>query len=305
MDSTKHHLGQHGSVSTIPGLADHRAAEDSHFFSPGFVRQFGLTFLGHKPNAEMDTAAVRKSAGPGASDASTCAPNCGSNPRLAEYRVIGRSALGPRVGTDLIALAKLPAGDPLGCDAFNDIAACLTLEQSAALLRATSRRFYAYDHVETVALSDDGIRSLYIARGRPDKWQPWTKPNHRRTLQSGSWACAKPADGSAQAWWAARRSLALLNRISRDRAFGQFYADSADPSAGADEFGSRPLPTLALLNQHLGKAGGLNFGLDAILRTEGVAPPSLERPYVFGIVDARHAVDGRFWKHVRSPLSSA
>ena len=99
VDSTKRHLGQHGSVSTIPGLADHRAAEDSHFFSPGFVRQFGLTFLGHKPNAEMDTAAVRKSAGPGASDASTCAPNCGSNPRLAEYpRSSAAPPLGPASG---------------------------------------------------------------------------------------------------------------------------------------------------------------------------------------------------------------
>ena len=54
-----------------------------------------------------------------------------------------------------------------------------------------------------------------------------------------------------------------------------------------------------MLNTHLGKAGGLNFGLESLMKL-GIAPPSETFPMMFGIIDARHACDGRFWTQVRS-----
>ena len=55
------------------------------------------------------------------------------------------------------------------------------------------------------------------------------------------------------------------------------------------------------LNKHLGKAGGLNFGMHAIdmLMAEQRLPPlGMTNAMLFGICDARHAVDQRFWLHV-------
>ena len=47
-----------------------------------------------------------------------------------------------------------------------------------------------------------------------------------------------------------------------------------------------------------GKAGGLNFGLEALLRSGIVPLPTATHPHFFGIIDARHACDSRFWRHV-------
>ena len=63
-----------------------------------------------------------------------------------------------------------------------------------ALIDATQRRHLAYDHVQRVAAvqmvqtarrdSAPLLLAVYIARGRPDKWQQWTKSDHRRRVQA-------------------------------------------------------------------------------------------------------------------------
>lgn len=260
-------------ISSDPGrVGGARSGEQLTFFSPTFVNEFALTFLGHRPDGDLAPAAPRKHTSAGPSDC--CA-----------Y---------------LAALTSLTPNDPLGCDAFQEyIAKSLTLEESAYLLRATNKRWLAYDHVETVAVSGDQILSIYAARGRPDKWQSWTKTHHRRTLQQGTWACMVPEDETDEAWWISRRQIALLHRVTDGLAFGHYYADSMDEVGGnVDEFTHHPIASLRLLNVHLGKAGGLNFGLEAIMRTDGVAKPSPSRPYFFGIIDARHTIDERFWLNV-------
>ena len=55
--------------------------------------------------------------------------------------------------------------------------------------------------------------------------------------------------------------------------------------------------TLQVLNMHLGKAGGLNFGLEGLIRL-GILPPQPTFPMMFGIIDARHSCDGRWWTQV-------
>ncbi len=62
-----------------------------------------------------------------------------------------------------------------------------------------------------------------------------------------------------------------------------------------------PARRYACLNTHLGKAGGLNFGLNAVamlLAGDSQPPLSPTNPMFFGIVDARHALDQRYWLHV-------
>ena len=79
------------------------------------------------------------------------------------------------------------------------------------------RQLFAYDHVEPVTtIEGSGVLSLYIARGRPDKWHPWTKSDHRRVIKPGCWAAPVPADGSMEAFWAARRHLALVEQVDDD-----------------------------------------------------------------------------------------
>ena len=57
-----------------------------------------------------------------------------------------------------------------------------------------------------------------------------------------------------------------------------------------------------MLNTHLGKAGGLNFGFEAavylLAEQYNWWVPSTTRPFFYGIVDARHACDERFWLQV-------
>ena len=77
------------------------------------------------------------------------------------------------------------------------------------------------------------------------------------------------------------------------------YADVGGADAPvAEGVGRKPLHSLRVLNTHLGKAGGLNFGLEAILRSSIVPLPTATHPHFFGIIDARHSCDKRFWRHV-------
>ena len=57
------------------------------------------------------------------------------------------------------------------------------------LVQATKRRQLAYDHVEVVARDSGttGVLAIYVARAKPDKWQPWTKSDHRRKMLPGVW----------------------------------------------------------------------------------------------------------------------
>ena len=95
----------------------------------------------------------------------------------------------------------------------------LSTEEKLMLATATQKRHLAFDHVETVAAvggEHPAILSLYIARGRPDKWQPWTKTNHRRRVEPGVWVCPKashlevPGKG---ALWSARREIGLVENL--------------------------------------------------------------------------------------------
>jgi len=213
-------------------------------------------------------------------------------------------------------MLRLDKADPLGCNAYYDIRAVLTLEEKQALVAATQKRQMCYDHVSQVCSPRCGMTVLYLARGKPDKWQPWTKSNHRRVMAPGVWCCKTPKDGSREAYWHARRQIALCESIEpagfmdysdetgeerywkEPSAVAYFYEDKNGDVANVE--GSRRVfqSELQLLNVHLGKAGGLNFGLEAILQTEGVVHPSPTHPMIFGIIDARHACDHRFWLNV-------
>lgn len=261
----------------------------------------------------------------------------------------------------LCVLCKLDKADPLGCDAYYDLRPKLSFKEKTILAAATQRRHLAYDHVKLLTgrpatttfastHSQTPILSVYIARGRPDKWRPESKKDHRRVLKPGVWVAERPRDPTnSVAFWLARRRIALLETIGDAappyptnlnrtlprpgpphphptltrppsepdepvphngpraamsemglaRAYFYAHPDAVPGTADAVE-GSLdvPLTSIELLNTHLGKAGGLNFGLEAILHTDHVKKPSPVQPWIFGIIDARHACDGRFWLHV-------
>lgn len=266
----------------------------------------------------------------------------------------------------LATIGRIDKADPLGCEAYHDLRDALVSVDKVKLLQATKKRQLAYDHVEVVARDSgtSGVLALYVARAKPDKWQPWTKSDHRRKMLPGTWVCRQPANSSREAFWVARRQIALLEdddagddpagefgdelttayllptknrytmfemqtprngggrgqlaRLKRaatrsailhksrpepesdDRvALAYFYRDLLEASHGLEDGTQRlPLSELQLLNTHLGKAGGLNFGLEAVLMTEGVVPPTETRPLIYAIIDARHACDCRYWLQV-------
>ena len=213
-------------------------------------------------------------------------------------------------------MLRLDKADPLGCNAYYDIRAVLSLEEKHALVQATQKRQMCYDHVAQVCSPRSGITVLYLARGKPDKWQPWTKTNHRRCMKPGVWCCRKPKDGSREAFWHARRQLALCESMepagymeleedgtekywAEPSLVAYFYEDKNAEVEGDLDGSKRVLDSeMQLLNVHLGKAGGLNFGLEAILQTDGVIHPKPTHPMIFGIIDARHSCDSRFWLNV-------
>lgn len=93
----------------------------------------------------------------------------------------------------------------------------LTTEQRTMLMRATARRMLAHDHVEEVTTPDtSGVLSVYIARGRPDKWRPWTKADHRRVPKPGVWVTPVPVDNTPMAFWEARRKIGLLESVDTE-----------------------------------------------------------------------------------------
>jgi len=262
-------------------------------------------------------------------------------------------------------IAKLDKADPLGCDEYMSMRELLTRNERLWMAQAVNKMYVAYDHCEVVTEFSSGVLSIYLARGRPDKWHPWTKSDHRRVLRRGCWAAPVPTDDSPEAFWHARRQLCLVEALDKDDdtdvpplpkssrlgseesvgpsavggGFGKgsdmkgsanvyvyrdpSYVSAADDMSPADRVPAMPRPAqtydpraaetlgmwpegthrvplsgLALLNQHLGKAGGLNFGLEALMMVAGLELPAMNRPMIFGIVDARHAVDERFWVNV-------
>ena len=87
-----------------------------------------------------------------------------------------------------------------------------------------------------------------------------------------------------------------------------FYEDDDDDEDMPAPESLEPHHKYDCLNTHLGKAGGLNFGLHAVamlLFEAREPPPSPTFPLLFGIVDARHACDQRFWIHVMPPFFTA
>ena len=282
--------------------------------------------------------------------------------------------------------------------------------ERAKVALATNNKFLCFDHVVDVlegvapnelkadleprssrqaAFSSPlRIAAVYAARGMPTKWQPETKPQHRRKIRPGVWICEKPnyareslqdsrlspvhehvygyttsdlEDGDeartlgqnlAKRYWASRSRVGLVLEDGVSVAFYKKPAlplvnqrghtrstalsdDSADTLAArrtrpvsevrsteadmqmqvdANEANDEAdLPTFeyidadkhAPLNVHLGKAGGLNFGLQAVLLKfleARLEPPSEKRPLFFAITDARHAGDERFWLHTLPPF---
>jgi len=256
-------------------------ASEATFFSPGFISHFG-GFLLNRPG---------------------------------KYEARGGAEAVPLDAASYLAtLAKLDAKDPLYCDAYRNLKATLDISTLTDLSLSTKKQWLAYDLVETVATATKGasaMRGIYIARGQPELWQPWTKADHRRVLLPGVWAARRPKDESAHAFWSARRQFGLVHSVPNqsveemkkdddDQVIAHFYADLFPEAVNehGDGIGSCSIHELQVMNTHLGKAGGLNFGLEALLHTPGMPPPTLTNPWIFGIVDARHAFDERFWVHV-------
>ena len=205
------------------------------------------------------------------------------------------------------------------------------------LRKATSTKKYAFDHVEDVlkeyypidtssithGASPSGQRNIkimavYAARANPTKWQPWTKPNHRRVMKPGVWIGKKvptpkstagmaPAQAAelrashAKQYWESRKRVGLLLGNWRMAYFFE-DDDEADDMPEPDEI----VPEQhGCLNTHLGKAGGLNFGLHAVSMLMAEAyepPPSLANPLFYAIIDARHSSDQRLWLSVLPPF---
>jgi len=220
------------------------------------------------------------------------------------------------------ALKELSANraEPLATDAYFSLvssrAPILDSDTQALMQDAINPRYLAFDFCVEVVKTDfnpsgeAAIRAVYLARGRPDKWQQWTKGDHRRCVQRGVWVSRKPKDlKDNNEWWRERRTIGLVEAIDEPTLIGNgktarvfwYTSPEEDQSVAADrrEEGSseEPLKSLEVLNLHLGKAGGLNFGLEALLRL-GITAPSTTFPMFFGIIDARHSCDSRFWEHV-------
>ena len=62
-------------------------------------------------------------------------------------------------------MLRLDKADPLGCNAYYDIRATLSLEEKHLLVGATQKRQLSYDHVTEVVNPRCGISVVYIARG--------------------------------------------------------------------------------------------------------------------------------------------
>ena len=238
----------------------------------------------------------------------------------------------------MAALQKLDKAEPLACDAYYDLRPLLSPEEKVEIFRARDKRHLAFDLVQTVAAVEVAKRPLimavYVARGRPDKWQPWTKADHRRIVTTGVWVCPNPKNASNEQFWEARRTVGLVENIIEEDAGacgsplrtaeasvywynnidteqcdgeeeGSARTGDSERSVQAkrkarlaeDSYTEHP-SQLHVMNTHLGKAGGLNFGLEALMRTAGIVHPTPQSPMMFGIIDARHACDARFWLHV-------
>jgi len=207
---------------------------------------------------------------------------------------------------------KSEKADPLNSFAFRGISSTLPPKTVASLQLAVHKRWLAYDHVVPVVREAGLVVAIYVARGRPDMWKPETKKDHRRKILPGVWVSRQPVDSSDEEFWAARRAIGLVHGITparssisgRDEVLAHFFADERAALRGGDKderaplegVGRQKISELKVLNQHLGKAGGLNFGIEAILHSKIVPAPSKTHPYVFGIVDARHSSDSRWWK---------
>ena len=107
----------------------------------------------------------------------------------------------------------------------------------------------------------------------------------------------------AKEFWLARKKIGLLEAGDRCH----FYEDD-----GSEEMEEpvviEDLAKYDSLNAHLGKAGGLNFALQASVYTmfeQGLPAPAPTRPFFFAIVDARHSVDERMWLNVLPCFFSA
>ncbi|KAL1504388.1 hypothetical protein AB1Y20_010794 [Prymnesium parvum] len=201
-----------------------------------------------------------------------------------------------------------------------------SLAEKEKLFRATAPKKFAFDMVVDVLdeygpgaqLTDPTakrvmpyVRAIYAARANPSKWQPWTKSNHRRVVKPGVWICRKPvhvpysgADPAqyrqqvAENYWASRKKIGLL---LSDCSSAHFFENDGATDDVTEDPVELKLSEYQLLSTHLGKAGGLNFGMHCVLMNlyeKGEAPPSESNPLFYGIVDARHAVDDRFWMHV-------
>lgn len=199
------------------------------------------------------------------------------------------------------------------------------LEEKEKLFKATAQKKVAFDMVLDV-LEEYGpaaqlhdanpkralpyVRAIYAARANPTKWQPWTKPNHRREMKGGVWICKKaepvPQISSqveyrrqvAENYWNSRKRIALL---LQDKKTAHFFDDDGATDDITEDPEDLNLDDYQLLATHLGKAGGLNFGMNAVvmkLFEKGDEPPSESCPMFYGIIDARHSVDQRFWEHV-------
>ena len=265
----------------------------------------------------------------------------------------GENSKPDNVAAFLGVVGKLDRADPLSCKAYYDMLPLLSFDDRILMSKSIQRKHFAFDHVEVVAsvgksYEQPTVVSMYLARGRPDKWQPWTKQNHRRRVEPGVWVCKKGRGGNMtlpeaypeqrwnNAFWANRREVGIVgvlrnpaqlqnpNPLSCDLhmyicAHLQFVSpcvwqvglvESLDPADVdkaqvyfyncADELSNEGshdvyIDEIEVLNVHLGKAGGLNFGLAALMNTPGVIHPSVTHPLMFGIIDARHSCDGRFW----------
>ena len=207
-------------------------------------------------------------------------------------------------GAYMACIRKLDAKDPLRCTAFTKLAPALPPTELGALLNATKRRWLSYDHVKVVAGAMGRCKAMYIARGRPDQWKPETKKDHRRVIMPGCWACRTPEDSSDDEFWASRREIALIHGVAEHHVVAHFYADLLN--VDTDERGAhvkegvdrKDIKKVKVLNTHLGKAGGLNFGIEAMLHLNMVPKPSPTHPIIFAIVDARHSSDSRWWNHI-------
>jgi len=103
----------------------------------------------------------------------------------------------------------------------------------------------------------------------------------------------------ARAFWESRKTVGFLYQGER----AQFHRESerSEDEYLEPEVKIRNLDKYQPLNDHLGKAGGLNFCLQAsmyVCYEDRLPPMSPTHPLFFGIIDARHSCDERFWTKV-------